>query len=170
MSATHSWSGPSGLMSLARLFTESRPAFRAVSRPSDPPTSASSSRFASSRRQTGRRLVARIPALAAPKHDREGDQRQLIDEACGKQRLVEHATALDEQVRSIAGLETRDSLGGIADEELQPDCVPRLAPSNSRDLRRPPLPRSGWPDELWSEPARDLSPHGDVCVATTRPA
>src|SRR5215216_6688286 len=72
------------------------------------------------------RLLDRIPALAAPKHDREGDQRQLIDEACGKQRLVEHAAALDEQVRSIAGLEARDSLGGIADEALA--VVPRQRP------------------------------------------
>src|SRR5215212_10808203 len=67
---------------------------------------------------TGCRRIARIPALAAPKHDREGDQRQLIDQVCGKQRLVEHAAALDEQIRSIAGLEPRDSLGGIADEAL----------------------------------------------------
>jgi hypothetical protein len=44
-------------------------------------------------------------------------------EACGKQRLVEHAADLDEQVRSIAGLEARDSLGGIADEALA--VVPR---------------------------------------------
>src|SRR3954468_6330316 len=72
---------------------------------------------------TGCRRIARIPALAAPKHDREGDQRQLIDEVCGKQGLVEHAAALDEQVRSIAGLEARDSLGGIADEALA--VVPR---------------------------------------------
>src|SRR3954469_16011594 len=75
---------------------------------------------------TGCRRSARIPALAAPKHDREGDQRQLIDEACGKQRLVEHAATLDEQVRSIAGLEPRDSLGGIADEALA--VVPRQRP------------------------------------------
>src|SRR5919112_5362700 len=67
---------------------------------------------------TGCRRIARIPALAAAEHDREGDQRQLIDKACGKQRMVEHAAALDEQVRSIAGLEARDSLGGIADEVL----------------------------------------------------
>src|SRR3954453_23054099 len=72
------------------------------------------------------RRIARIPALAAPKHDREGDQRQLIDEACGKQRLVKHAAALDEQVRSIAGLERRDSRGRIADEALA--VVPRQRP------------------------------------------
>src|SRR3954451_18529801 len=53
-------------------------------------------------------------------------KRQLINEACRKQRLVEHAAALDEQVRSIAGLEARDSLGGIADEALA--VVPRQRP------------------------------------------
>src|SRR3954464_2932018 len=61
------------------------------------------------------RRVARIPALAAPKHDWEGDQRQLIDETCGKQRLIKHAAALDEQVWPIAGFEARNSFGGIAD-------------------------------------------------------
>src|SRR3954469_3642414 len=75
---------------------------------------------------TGCRRIARIPALSAPKHDREGDQRQLVDEACGKQGLVQHAAALDEQVRSITGLEARDSLGGIAAEALA--VVPRQRP------------------------------------------
>src|SRR4051794_35084609 len=42
------------------------------------------------------------------------------------QGLVEHAAALDEQVRSIAGLEPSDSLGGIADQALA--VVPRQRP------------------------------------------
>src|SRR3954471_9502703 len=48
-------------------------------------------RLLDERPRTGCRRIARIPTLSAPKHDREGEQRQLINKACGKQRLVEHA-------------------------------------------------------------------------------